>query len=250
MIVGQISVILYYTAFLSYLLALCGYFLRRNGLVDFFFLVGLLIHLISQLLRGWFLGVFTPGAIFEEIFFLPFILAFLAVINLFKQENMPGARSAILPVIFFVIIGALSPKGVFPPSPKSNTLFSPLFFLTEVIAHGCFILGGWFALRYLVFKERLPSFHSLLIWGFVFYSFAQIVGAIWCYLGWSSPLSWSPRHLQSAAIWCFYAAYLHLRFLPTWKLKNKAWFAVAGTVIVLWFGYTGFLWEMTMQIGV
>ena len=250
MITSQITVILFYAASLMYAAGLGCYLFRSHKALEFFLIFGVLLHLGSQLARGCYLGIFTPNAIFGEVFFLPFVLAMLTALLGLNKKDTPGLRSGIFLVVVFSLVGVFSPKGVMPPSPKSGTVFSTLFFLTEVVAHACFILGGWFALRYLVFKEGQTYFHNLLVWGFVSYSFAQIVGAIWAYLGWASPLSWSPRHLQSASIWCLYAAYLHLRFLPDWKPKNKAWFALAGTVLVLWFGYSGFLWELTMKIGV
>jgi hypothetical protein len=145
-----------------------------------------------------------------------------------------------------LLVALIYPKGVFPPSPQGQTVFSSLFFFFEVLAHACFIMGAWYALSYLRGNDDTRFFHSFIIWGFIFYSIAQVTGAIWCYLGWGSLFNWSQRHLQSAAIWCFYAAYVHLRFLPAWDLKRKAAYSLAGFALVLFFIYLGHLREVNM----
>jgi hypothetical protein len=149
----------------------------------------------------------------------------------------------------FTCFALIYPAGVAPPTPQEATIFSPLFFCSEVLAHAFFLLGGWYALLYLIGKDKGELFHSSLLWGFVLYSLSQIVGAVWAYLGWAAPLHWSERHLQSASIWCFYAAYIHLRFLSHWTIKNKAWFAVCGLVLVLAFTYGHHFAEMDNRIG-
>jgi hypothetical protein len=52
------------------------------------------------------------------------------------------------------------------------------------------------------------------------------------WLGWSVPFHWGERHLLSAALWCFYCAYLHLHFSQRWSQRGKAWFAITGAVMV------------------
>jgi ABC-type transport system involved in cytochrome c biogenesis permease subunit len=107
-------------------------------------------------------------------------------------------------------------------------------------------MGAWFAFRYLHRREEARFFDSFIIWGFIFYSIAQVTGAIWCYSGWATLFNWSSRHLQSAAIWCFYAAYMHLRFLPVWDMKKKAGFSIAGFTLVLFLSTLGYFNEMNM----
>jgi ABC-type transport system involved in cytochrome c biogenesis permease subunit len=238
------------TACVLYGLGCGAFFAGKPRWCDGFLLVGLVAHTAAQLARGWFIPMFVPNAILEEIFFLPWVMASMAAIGLRSGRDRQAARSMLVPILAFSLVGVFAPKGIFPPSPKDQTVFATLFFLTEVVAHACFLLGGWIAVRGLWRRELAQSFHTYLIWGFVFYSAAQILGAVWCYLGWSAPLSWSPRHLQSASMWCFYAAFLHLRFLPKWGYARRARFAAVGSLLVIVFAYGGLLAEMGMKIGV
>jgi ABC-type transport system involved in cytochrome c biogenesis permease subunit len=89
-------------------------------------------------------------------------------------------------------------------------------------------------------------YSSCIIWGFILYSIAQVVGAIWCYLGWATLFNWGERHLQSATLWCYFAAYLHLRFLPAWDMRRKAWFSLYGFILVFFFSYSGIFREASM----
>ncbi|HQL83891.1 MAG TPA: cytochrome c biogenesis protein CcsA, partial [Spirochaetota bacterium] len=83
------------------------------------------------------------------------------------------------------------------------------------------------------------------VWGFVLYSVAQVTGAIWCYLGWGNTFQWGPRHMSSASLWLVYAAFLHLRFIPGWSGRRRAWFAVAASAAVLGLTWSSYLHEMT-----
>jgi ABC-type transport system involved in cytochrome c biogenesis permease subunit len=52
--------------------------------------------------------------------------------------------------------------------------------------------------------------------------------------------------MQSATIWCFYAAYLHLHLMPSWDMKRRAGFSLAGALIVFAFSYSGHVIEMNI----
>ncbi|MFA4919089.1 MAG: cytochrome c biogenesis protein CcsA [Thermodesulfovibrionales bacterium] len=243
---STVSISCLYLAAGAYLFSLVSFVLCKERMRDVCFFGGFLFHTISQVSRGWFIGIFTPIAMVEVNFFLPWCLAFLTLcLRFFTKEKQLGC-SAIIPVLFFLLIALQCPKGVFPPSPQGQTIFSPLFFLFEVPAQAFFVLGAWFAFQYLRREAEAGFFDSLIIWGFIFYSIAQVAGAIWCYLGWASLFNWSERHLQSAAIWCFYAAYIHLRFLYVRDMKRKAWFSIAGFALLLLVIILGHLNEMNM----
>ncbi len=234
---------------LTYGLSLLMTAAKKNKMALLFFVLGFLIHTFCQISRGWYLSIFTPNAILEEVYFLPWSLSLLALIFWYLKGNQSVISSVLPLIIIFTGFALVYPGGVAPPTPQEETIFSPLFFASEVMAHAFFLLGGWFAFLYLNRKDKGDLFHTCLLWGFILYSFSQIIGAIWAYLGWAAPLHWSERHLQSASIWCFYAAYIHLRFLSPWTLKKKAWFAVFGLLLVLAFTYGHHFAEMDNRIG-
>jgi len=246
MIWADVSLTCLYLAAAAYAGSLLLFLLKRMMPAAMFFICGFILHTVSEAGRGWFIGIFTPIAIFEGIFFLPWCLAFLTVIFSFSKKDRRLILSSVVPILIFSVISLSYPKGVPPPYPNAQTVFSSLFFIFEGIAHACFILGAWFALWYLRRREEASFFDDLVVWGFIFYSVAQVTGAIWSYLGWSSLFSWNSRHLQSAAIWCFYAAYLHLRFLSPRNTETKAVFSMAGFLLVFVLSYLGHLNEISM----
>jgi hypothetical protein len=246
MTTAGVSLTCLYLAAAAYTGSLAFFLLKRKTPAGLFFVCGFILHTISEAGRGWFIGIFTPIGLFEGIFFLPWCLAFLTVVFSFLKNDRDLILSSVIPVLIFLVIALSYPKGVFPPSPNVQTIFSSLFFVFEGLAHACFILGAWFALWYLRRREEASFFDNLIVWGFIFYSVAQVTGAIWSYLGWASLFSWNNRHLQSAAIWCFYAAYLHLRFLSGKDTKRRAVFSLAGFLLLFGLSYLGHLNEINM----
>ena len=246
MTIASFSLLCLYLATGGYICSFVSFILKKRYATELCFICGILFHTISQVSRGWFFGIFIPFAMVEGIFFLPWCLAFLMLALRLSQKDKNLIYPFLIPVLFFLLVALIYPKGVFPPSPQGQTVFSSLFFFFEVLAHACFIMGAWYAFLYLRGKDNTRFFHSFIIWGFIFYSIAQVTGAIWSYLGWGSLFNWSQRHLQSAAIWCFYAAYVHLRFLPAWDIKRKAAYSLAGFALVLFFIYLGHLRELNM----
>jgi hypothetical protein len=241
-----VSLTCLYLAAGAYAGSVAFFLLKKRRLAGLFFICGFILHTISQAGRGWFIGIFTPIGILEGVFFLPWCLASLTAVLSFFKKDRDLILSSIIPVFFFSLIALFYPNGVFPPSPNMQTIFSPLFFVFEGLAHACFVLGAWFALGYLRRREEAWSFDNLIVWGFIFYSIAQVTGALWSYLGWASLFNWNNRHLQSAAIWCFYAAYVHLRYLSGWDMNRKAAFSLAGFALVFILSYLGHLTEINM----
>jgi len=236
------TILIYENAFLIasgfYFLALFFYFLRRQN-INIIFICGFILHTIFQLSRGLYWGIWLPNPIFDLTYFLPWVMAAISVFGgLFIKDgdNKIIINSMIIPVCFFCLLALIFPRELFPHvGPKHETIFVSLYYSIDNIALSCFIIGGWFAIFHLKGKDQGKKFNSFLIAGFIFYSISQVVGAYWAYLGWSLPMHWSTRHLQSASIWCYYAAVLHLRYFPTWNSKHEAWFALGGAALLLTF---------------
>jgi ABC-type transport system involved in cytochrome c biogenesis permease subunit len=168
----------------------------------------------------------------QESVFLSFCLAGIALWLWFANKDEEA--TAMIPVAaVFALLSLLLPKGVIPPSPKSASFFVHLFFFCEILAHALFIAAAALACQRIRKETFFPQAHRFAVWGFVLFSAAQVSGAIWCYLGWSVPFQWSFRHLHSAAIWCFFANYIHLRFLPWWSDRRRAAYLAAGALLLV-----------------
>lgn len=208
------------------------------------FLCGFIIYTLYLAGRGWLGGVFLPNPLFESAFLLPWCTALLALILKIKKDDESWRRILYL-LVPFTIFAVYHAKGIIPPTPNKITVWADAFFLTENIAHACFYGGAVFALNAMRKSGEDNNFHSFLIWGFVMYSIAQVVGAVWCYQGWGNTFRWGNRHMISAAIWLYYAAYLHLRYLSGWDLQRKALYVITGAVVVFILTFASYIHEMT-----
>jgi ABC-type transport system involved in cytochrome c biogenesis permease subunit len=205
---------------------------------------GFLVQTAYQIWRGWLAGIFIPNGMFDGIFLLPWGMALAVILMKFFSDRDLAWESAAAPVFLFAVFALLYPKGLIPPTPNKLTVWANVFFVTEVTGQGCFYLAAWFAAVGIVKKRESNEFHSLIVWGFVLYSIAQVTGAVWAYMGWATTFRWGSRHLQSAVIWCYFAAYLHLRFLPRWGVRAKSYYAAAGFLVVVMNTFGSHLNEM------
>jgi|GEM_PF-224360 len=212
------------------------YLLKRYRLSCWLLGAGFALQTASLIGRCWRWGVFSLDGVFNGALFLPWCLALLALFFLLRGRQQ-GAASMSWLVTPAMLITLVLPVQIPPPGPFTATWSSPMFFFLEVLAIACFLAGGWFAWRQLRIRDKDPLFNHLAIWGFILYSLAQVVGAIWSYLGWGSAFHWGERHLQSAAIWCLYCGYLHTHFDRSFDLRKKARWALSGALVVLVVAY-------------
>jgi hypothetical protein len=225
-----------------YLLSLGFYFCRRPKTSVAVFLVGFLLHTLFQLSRGLFMGVWLPNPVFDSNYFLPWSMGAISLgVRWFSkdEDNRAILHSMIIPICLLSFLALIFPRAITAPGPRHETFFVPLYYGIDIIAQACFIVAAWFALFHLKGKDQYRLFNSFIVAGFIFYSISQVIGAYWAYLGWALPMHWSTKHLQSASIWCYYAAILHLRYFPTWNSKHEAWFALGGLALLLAFIYSG-----------
>jgi hypothetical protein len=210
---------------------------------------GFIIYSLYLAGRGWIAGVFLPNPVVEGPYLLPWCLALMAIFQAAVHDERRGL--ILLPLLLFAAGALFYARGIIPPTPNKLTPWATAFFITEVFAHALFYTGAMRAALFLATGEGADAFHTCLVWGFVFYSIAQVTGAIWCYLGWGHTFQWGPRHMGSACVWLIYAAYLHLRFIPGWHGIRRAWYALAASAVVLALTWSSYLHEMTFpRIGI
>jgi len=228
-------------AVVFYLLGLVFCLCRRPKTGFYAFFIGFISHTLFQVSRGLSFGHWFINPIFDASSFLPWSMAAICLMMRFfseSRENHSVIYSLVIPVCLFSVLGLFSPREITPPGPQHQTILVSVYYGIDIIAQGCFILGAWFAFFHLKGKDHDKLFNSLIAAGFIFYSISQVVGSYWAYLGWSLPMHWSTKHLQSASLWCYYAAVLHLRYFPTWNSRHESWFALGGVTLLLFFNYS------------
>lgn len=219
-------------------------FLRKKEKASkLLFIFSFILYTLYLVGRGWLAGDFILNPVFEGVYFLPFCLGIVTVITWFNQSKDYWGY-LLIPMVIFSGFALWYPNGLIPPIPQKTTIWTILFFITEIGAHSLFYTGAVFAVIALRKNFEFEFYHSYIIWGFVIFSISQIVGAVWSYLGWGNSFSWNPRHMGTAFLWLMYAAYLHLKFIPEWNTRKKSWYAVISSIVLLVLSYSHYLHEI------
>ncbi|MDO4998338.1 MAG: c-type cytochrome biogenesis protein CcsB [Neisseria sp.] len=74
--------------------------------------------------------------------------------------------------------------------------------------------------------------------GFLFFTIATILGALWAADAWGRYWSWDPKETWAFIVWLNYAVWLHLRLVAGWRGRVLAWWAIIGLFITA-FAFVG-----------
>ncbi|UXY16158.1 c-type cytochrome biogenesis protein CcsB [Chitiniphilus purpureus] len=74
--------------------------------------------------------------------------------------------------------------------------------------------------------------------GFLFFTIATILGALWAAEAWGGYWSWDPKETWALIVWLNYAAWLHVRLIKGWRGDVLAWWSVVG-LLVTTFAFIG-----------
>ncbi|MCG6535161.1 MAG: hypothetical protein L7F78_10800, partial [Syntrophales bacterium LBB04] len=120
-------------AALCYLFALS--FFRWQRLNFFVLLCGFALHTFFQVYRSVYLGAFLPINLVESAYFLPWCLALFSLAGRLSTGKRSLYRSLLMPVCLVTLPAFFFPRGILPPSPKTDAIVVTLFFLFEGVAH-------------------------------------------------------------------------------------------------------------------
>jgi cytochrome c-type biogenesis protein CcsB len=74
--------------------------------------------------------------------------------------------------------------------------------------------------------------------GFLFFTIATVLGAMWAADAWGGYWSWDPKETWALIVWLNYAAWLHVRLVKGWRGAILAWWAVVGLLVTV-FAFVG-----------
>lgn len=206
--------------------------------------IGFITYTAYLFLRLFISGDFYLQGAFDSVFLTPWTISFALIILYLSHKNNTILYATIVLLICTVLV-LLYPKGVLPPSPNKLSYLAYGFFLTESCGMGLFYISGCYALMYYITdkKQYFNFFYQCIILGFLSYSIAQFVGAIWCYNGWGINFRWSPRHLQSTLIWIVYINCIHLKYLPQLTQKKISVYGLLSSLLTFYFYVSSYLRE-------
>lgn len=137
-----------------------------------------------------------------------------------------------------------------PLIPALKSYWMKLHVPSNFIGYGAFSMAAMFGIAWLLsgrryFSVRLPSrlwldelMYKSIALGFVFFTIATILGALWAAEAWGGYWSWDPKETWALIVWLNYAAWLHCRLVKNIQGKVLAWWAVTGFFVTL-FAFLG-----------
>ncbi len=156
-------------------------------------------------------------------------------------------------VIFLLWYGASREAyEIQPLIPALQSWWMKIHVPTNFIGYGAFAIAAMTAVAYLIAEpkrrngtegpvvSRLPSLEAMddvmyksIALGFVFFTIATILGAMWAAEAWGGYWTWDPKETWSLILWLNYAAWLHMRLTKGWRGTVLAWWAIVGFFVML-----------------
>lgn len=222
--------------------------------------ITLLIHTAGLLLR-WYIADHAPWSnAYESVVYIAWATA-LAGFIFAKRSPLAFAATSILTGVFLFVafISALNPQITnLVPVLKSYWLMIHVAIITS--SYGFLGLGallGLFALILMIVNKKQEKGHIVvaikeitiineitLLIGLALLSVGNFLGGVWANESWGRYWGWDPKETWAAATILFYAAVVHMRFIP--KLNSIFAFNVAAvvayfSVIMTYFGVNYYL---------
>ncbi len=137
-----------------------------------------------------------------------------------------------------------------PLVPALQSWWMKIHVPANFIGYGAFSVAAMTGVTYLfaskgILASRLPKLevmedimYKAISVGFVFFTIATILGAMWAAQAWGGYWSWDPKETWALIVWLNYAAWLHLRMINWVRGPALAWWAVGG-LLVTTFAFLG-----------
>ena len=245
-----------------FVLALVLYWLgllAKNNLLDdiassftstavLFGFTGLLVRWYESYLIGLDIG-HIPISNLYEVFILFCLIT--SLLYLFYEEKFNTKKlGAFVLIVINAAVGFIlwytfdrHADGVQPLVPALQSYWMKIHVPANFIGYGAFSIAAMVSIAYLLSAKKilasyLPKlavlddliYKSIAI-GFIFFTIATILGAIWAAEAWGGYWSWDPKETWALIVWLNYAAWLHYRIVKGLRGTVLAWWALIGLII-------------------
>jgi cytochrome c-type biogenesis protein CcsB len=245
-----------------FVLALVLYWLgllAKNNLLDdiassftstavLFGFTGLLVRWYESYLIGLDIG-HIPISNLYEVFILFCLIT--SLLYLFYEEKFNTKKlGAFVLIVINAAVGFIlwytfdrHAYGVQPLVPALQSYWMKIHVPANFIGYGAFSIAAMVSIAYLLSAKKilasyLPKlavlddliYKSIAI-GFIFFTVATILGAIWAAEAWGGYWSWDPKETWALIVWLNYAAWLHYRIVKGLRGTVLAWWALIGLII-------------------
>ncbi|WP_295995216.1 c-type cytochrome biogenesis protein CcsB, partial [Rugamonas sp.] len=216
-------------------------------------LVGLLVRWHESYLMGSDIGHIPVSNLYEVFVLFSFMTTLLYLHlekNLGSRQLGLFAMLVVSAAVIFMFKYGTGAHEIQPLIPALKSYWMKVHVPANFIGYGAFSLAAMFGAAWLLagnafFATRLPSrvwldelSYKTTALGFVFFTIATILGALWAAEAWGGYWSWDPKETWALIVWLNYAAWLHTRLVKNVRGALLAWWSLAGFVITL-FAFLG-----------
>lgn len=137
-----------------------------------------------------------------------------------------------------------------PLIPALQSWWMKIHVPANFVGYGAFALSAMLGVAELlamrgILTSKLPKpevldevMYKAIAVGFLFFTIATVLGAMWAADAWGGYWSWDPKETWALIVWLNYAAWLHVRLVKGWRGAVLAWWAVIG-LFVTTFAFIG-----------
>ncbi len=210
--------------------------------------VGLLVRWYESYLIGIDVG-HIPVSNLYEVFVLFCLITSLLYLHYEEKLEIKKMGAFVLIIITAAVAFILwytFEKGaneIQPLVPALQSYWMKIHVPANFIGYGAFAMAAMISVAYLlkdkgIIGSYLPELNVLdemtykaISIGFIFFTIATILGAVWAAEAWGGYWSWDPKETWALIVWLNYAAWLHLRLIKGLRGTVLAWWSLGGLVI-------------------
>jgi len=210
--------------------------------------VGLLVRWYESYLIGIDVG-HIPVSNLYEVFVLFCLITSLLYLHYEEKLEIKKMGAFVLIIITAAVAFILwytFEKGadeIQPLVPALQSYWMKIHVPANFIGYGAFAMAAMISVAYLlkdkdIIGSYLPELNILdemtykaISIGFIFFTIATILGAVWAAEAWGGYWSWDPKETWALIVWLNYAAWLHLRLIKGLRGTVLAWWSLGGLVI-------------------
>lgn len=193
-----------------------------------------------------------PVSNLYEVFIL--FLVITAMMYLYYEKRFAVQKlggfvfSFMAVVVCFVLWYSVSREAhtIQPLIPALQSWWMKIHVPANFIGYGAFCISAMLGIAELLALRRenagkkswLPHsqvieevMYKAIAVGFLFFTIATILGALWAADAWGRYWSWDPKETWAFIVWLNYAIWLHLRLVAGWRGKVLAWWAIIGLFV-------------------
>lgn len=213
-----------------------------------FGMVGLLVRWHESYLLRPEAGHIPVSNLYEVfvLFMVMMALMFLYYARRHQAEKLGAFVYALMAVLVAFVLWYSAVRGahqIQPLIPALQSWWMKIHVPANFVGYGAFCIAAVLGVAQLWVLKRpeqtlLPDanvideiMYRAIAVGFLFFTIATVLGALWAAEAWGRYWSWDPKETWALIVWLNYAVWLHLRLVAGWRGRLLAWWAIVGFFI-------------------